>query len=239
MRWRAGLLAMVAGISFATQAQQSPSMQGEPQMHSTGPLQSATRLLDDFDEPSAWTLAVSDDVKATLRPTAGENGQALCIDFDFGRVTGYVAARRSVPIDYPARYELALRLRGTAPPNALQLKLVDASGANVWWGRRNDYRFPSDWQTLRLRQREIEFAWGPTPDRALRHTETVELVIASGSSAGKGSVCFDRLELRELPPTAATPPAPIVTAASALPDHGPANAVDGREDSDWRPTESR
>src|SRR4029079_11000346 len=99
-----------------------------------------------------------------------------------------------------------------------QLKLVDASGANVWWGRRNDYRFPSDWQTLRLRQREIEFAWGPTPDRALRRTETAELVIASGSGAGKGSVCFDRLELRELPPTPATAPAPIANAVYAFVD---------------------
>ena len=78
-----------------------------------------------------------------------------------------------MPIDYPARYEFGLRLRGEAPPNALQMKLVDAGGTNVWWGRRNDYPFPAAWQTLRLRQREIEFAWGPTSDRALRRTERV------------------------------------------------------------------
>jgi hypothetical protein len=77
-------------------------------------------------------------------------------------VTGYVAARRTLPIEFPARYELALRVRGDAPPNALQMKLVDASGANVWWGRRNEFRVPAEWQTLRFRQREIEFAWGPT-----------------------------------------------------------------------------
>src|SRR5699024_3073710 len=117
----------------------------------------------------------------------GETGRALCIDFDFGRVTGYVGARRLLPIEYPARHELALRVRGEAPANALQLKLVDASGANVWWGRRNDYRFPADWQTVRFRQREIEFAWGPTAERTLQRTASVELVIASGSGAGKGS----------------------------------------------------
>ena len=146
------------------------------------------------------------------------HGRALCIDFDFGRVTGYVAARRTLPIEFPARYELALRVRGDAPPNALQMKLVDATGANVWWGRKNEFRFPPDWQTLRFRQREIEFAWGPAPDRALRRSAAIELVIASGSGAGKGSVCFDRLELRELPASAATP-APKATAASALPGH--------------------
>ena len=161
-------------------------------------------ILDDFETASPWTLIASDDVQATLRPVDGDHGRALCIDFDFGRVTGYVAARRTLPIEFPARYELALRVRGNAPPNALQMKLVDATGANVWWGRKNEFRVPPDWQTLRFRQREIEFAWGPAPDRALRRSAAIELVIASGSGAGKGSVCFDRLELRELPASAAT-----------------------------------
>ena len=92
-------------------------------------------ILDDFKTASPWTLIPSDDVQATLRPVDGDPGRALCIDFDFGRVTGYVAARRTLPIEFPARYELALRVRGDAPPNALQMKLVDATGANVWWGR--------------------------------------------------------------------------------------------------------
>ena len=169
-------------------------------------------ILDDFETPSSWTLIASDDVRATLRPVDGEHGRALCIDFDFGRVTGYVAARRTLPIEFPARYELALRVRGNAPPNALQVKLVDETGANVWWGRKNEFRAPTDWQTLKFRQREIEFAWGPAPDRALRRSAAIELVIASGSGAGKGSVCFDRLALRELPASAAAP-APTATAA--------------------------
>jgi hypothetical protein len=200
--------------------------------------QGRDRMLDDFANLSAWTLIASDDVKATLRPDEGEHGNALCIDFDFGRVTGYVGARRMLPIEFPARYELALRVRGNAPPNALQMKLVDASGANVWWGRRNEVRFPSEWQTIRFRQREVEFAWGPTADRSLRRTASVELVIASGSGAGKGSVCFDRLELRELPASAPAI-APTATAASSLPGHEAANAIDGRAGTDWQPAHPR
>jgi hypothetical protein len=200
--------------------------------------QAVERVLDDFDDPAAWTVAASDDVKASLRVAEGEHGKALCMDFDFGRVTGYVAARRTLPIDFPGRYELALRLRGEALPNALQVKLVDASGANVWWGRRNEYRLPADWQTLRFRQRQIEFAWGPTTDRLLRQTATVELVIASGSGAGKGTACFDRLVLRELRP-AAPPPAPKATATSSVLAHEAAFAVDGDPHSDWQPAEAR
>jgi hypothetical protein len=200
--------------------------------------QARDTMLDDFDNPSAWTLIASDDVKASLRAIDGEQGKALCIDFDFGRVTGYVGARRALPIEFPSRYELALRVRGEAPPNALQMKLVDASGANVWWGRRNELRFRSERQTLRFRQREIEFAWGPTSDRALRRTASVELVIASGSGAGKGSVCFDHLELRELPASAPAT-APTATAASFLQGHEAANAIDGRPGTDWQPTDHR
>ena len=201
--------------------------------------QARVTMLDDFDNPHAWTLAPSDDVNASLRPVDGEHGKALCIDFDFGRVTGYVAATRALPIEFPARYELALRVRGDAPPNALQVKFVDASGLNVWWARKNEYRFPSEWQTLRFRQREFEFARGPTTDRALRRTAAVELVIASGSGAGKGSVCVDRLELLELPAVAPKPPAPKAKASSFLPGHGPENAVDERPGADWQPTDPR
>ena len=155
-------------------------------------------LLDDFENPAAWTISATDDAKATPRATDGQQGKALCIDYDFGSVTGYVAAKRPLPITYPARYEFTLDVRGESLPNAFQFKLVDASGENVWWGQKPEYRFPAEWQALKFRQRQIEFAWGPAADRVLRQTASIELVIASGSGAGKGSACFDRLTLREL-----------------------------------------
>jgi len=159
------------------------------------------QVLDDFANPAAWTITATDDVKAALRFTDGPRGRALCIDFDFDAVTGYVSAHRSLPIDFPPRYEFLMDMRGDAPPNAFQFKLLDASGENVWWAQRPDYRFPHDWQAQKIRQRHIDFAWGPTADRALRRSESVELVIASGSGAGKGSACFAQLALRRLPDT--------------------------------------
>ncbi len=156
-------------------------------------------LLDDFADPAAWTLSATDDVQAAFRPVTGPHGSALCIDFDFGKVTGYVSARRALPIEYPARFEFELDIRGDAPPNSLQFKLLDATGDNVWWANLADYRFPNEWRTQRFRQRDIAFAWGPAADRQLRRSASAELVIASGSGAGRGSACFDRLVLRRLP----------------------------------------
>lgn len=210
------------------------------------------RLLDDFNDLSAWSVVATDDVKAALRSAPGPNGNAACLDFDFGRVTGYVALRRKLPIEFPARYEIGFDVRGEMQPNALQLKFSDASGDNVWWAQRPEFRPPAQWQRLRLRQRQIEFAWGPTIDRVLRRTEWVEFVIASGSASGssgggKGSVCVDRLTLRELPPAPAAAPTPIVRASSSraghapfaglvsAPDAAPAPAAANAEPPDWQP----
>ena len=93
------------------------------------------RLLDDFNDLSAWSVVATDDVKAALRPVAGTRGNAACLDFDFGRVTGYVALRRKLPIEFPARYDIGFDVRGEMLPNALQIKFSDASGDNVWWAQ--------------------------------------------------------------------------------------------------------
>jgi len=192
------------------------------------------RVLDDFENPAAWTISATDDVKVTLRSADGPQGKALCIDYDFGSVTGYVAANRSLPITYPARYEFTLDVRGESLPNAFQFKLVDASGENVWWGQKPEYRFPAEWQALKFRQRQIEFAWGPAADRVLRQTASAELVIASGSGGGKGSACFDRLTLRELPADPPAVPAPKMLGGGLAVDFGVAREF-GALALHWRP----
>ena len=177
------------------------------------PAHAQVRAFDDFENPAAWKLSATDDVKAALRPAEGVQGKALCMDFDFGSVTGYISLRRELPVEYPARFEFTLAVRGDAPLNAFQFKLTDASGENVWWSQKPEFKFPHEWQSLKFRQRQIEFAWGPASDRALRRTEAVEFVVASGSGAGKGSVCFDSLTLRELPADE-VPTGPATRAAS-------------------------
>ena len=59
----------------------------------------------------------------------------------------------------------------------LQFKLVDASGENVWWHRKADYIPPREWQDIRIKRRQIEFAWGPTTDKTLRRAAAIEFVV--------------------------------------------------------------
>ena len=41
-------------------------------------------------------------------------------------------------------------VRADAAVNTFQLKLVDASGDNVWWVNRPDFTFPREWQLVRI-----------------------------------------------------------------------------------------
>jgi hypothetical protein len=142
------------------------------------------RLLDNFDDISQWQVSASDDVKATLHRGKGRDGNALCMAFDFGAVSGYAVARRELALDYGGNYEFSFGVRGDAPANTLQFKLLDASGENVWWVNRPDFAFSREWQRVRFKRRHFAFAWGPAQDHTLRHSAALELVIVKGQGGG-------------------------------------------------------
>jgi len=192
-----------------------------------------TRLLDGFEDASPWQANASDAVVASIRQIPGHDGQALCLDFDFGKVSGYAQLHRVLALEIPDNYEFSFWVRGAAPVNALQFKLVDASGENVWWMQRPRFAATGDWQQIRIKPRHITFAWGPTTDRRLRHSAALELTVAA-VAGGRGELCFDRLELRALPPTLAVSPAPLLSASSAQATAPAAAALDGELTTGWR-----
>jgi hypothetical protein len=191
-------------------------------------------LLDGFDDLALWQADASDGVKASIRAVAGIERQALCLDFDFSGVAGYAMARRALPIVFPSNYEFSFYVRGDALVNNLELKLVDASGDNVWWVNRRDFVFPREWQQVKFKKRHIEFAWGPTHDRTLNRSAVLELVLSAGSGGGRGSVCFDRLGFLELPPLTTSYPVPALQASSAEPGAEAPFALDGNLSTAWK-----
>ena len=102
------------------------------------------------------------------------------LDFDFGNSAGYAFVRRKLPLDLPENFEISFLLRANAPINNFEVKLADASGDNVWWFERHDFVFPSEWRRIKIKKRQIAFAWGPTQDRALRRVDSLEFVVAAG-----------------------------------------------------------
>lgn len=191
-----------------------------------------TRILDSFDEVSAWRASASDGVRAAAFAAPGVDGGALQLDFDFDDVSGYAFVGRDLPLTFPDNFEMSFWIRAEAPVNTLEVKFVDASGENVWWRNQPNFTFPTEWTRVVIRRRQIEFAWGPAADRTLRQTARMEIVVTRGAGGGRGSVFIDRLEMRELP-LATGPLAP----RSAVASHGGDTAryaYDADSNSAWR-----
>jgi len=156
-----------------------------------------SEVLDNFRDTTVWQASASDQVRAGLRR---EGDGSLCLDYDFAGVSGYAVMRRALPMDWPQRFDLSARLKGSGATNDLQFKLVDASGDNVWWVNRPNTVLPARLTETRFRSRHIQFAWGPTVDRSLHRTQFVEFVVAAGRGGGKGALCVARLSLQERAP---------------------------------------
>ncbi|HSY48589.1 MAG TPA: discoidin domain-containing protein [Thermoanaerobaculia bacterium] len=183
-------------------------------------------VIDSLEDVSQWTAAPSDGVSLTLAADRG----AMRMDFDFRGHGGWAAARRKVNIDLPDNYRFAFRLRGETPPNTLEIKFIDPTGENVWWVRRVAWEFPRDWTEVVADKRNIEFAWGPSPNHVLTKIGAIEVTVTA-ASGGKGSVWLDRITFDELPVDASTP---LLTATSAQAGQTADRAMDGRADTAWR-----
>lgn len=174
------------------------------------------RILDEFEQPQTWRAVVSDGVKGTISSAPGKAGQGMRFDFDFGSAAGYAAAQRTLPIEFGDDFAISFWIRAEAPLNNFELKLVDASGDNVWWVSRPNFAISREWQKVTFKKRHVSFAWGPTRDRSLRRTEKVEFVVSAGRDGGHGAIFIDGLSIR---PIVAQGPAPTprVSASTGAP----------------------
>jgi hypothetical protein len=190
-------------------------------------------MLDEMEDISPWKSLASDGVIASVHAAKGVDGNALVLEFDLAKTAGYAAATRALHVSLPEDYEISFWMRAEAGRNHFEVKFVDASGDNVWWFRRPDYRFSGDWQQVRIKRRQIEFAWGPTQDRTLRSFESMEFVVGSGEDGGLGNLWFDRLALKRVDRKPTTTP-PSTRATSEQPGFEASKAIDGKTATSWR-----
>ena len=186
-------------------------------------------MLDDFSEVAGWSAVTSGQARLDISPDQKPRGRALRLDFDFEGGGGFVVARKRFSFSLPAVYALTLDIRGIAPANKLELKLVDRGGDNVWRYQVDAFRFPANWTSLRIRSREIEFAWGPAGGGAVREVGAIEIAIVA-PPGGKGTVWIADLRLED----ESVVVTPTARASSAQPGHEAVHAVDGRADTSWR-----
>lgn len=155
-----------------------------------------SRLLDDFADLTAWTAITSGLAQLSISPGEGPQGSAMRLDFDFMGGGGFVVVRKLFPLALPENYAFSFKLKGSAPDNIFEFKLVDDSGQNVWRYREEALPIPLDWQAVRIKSRQIDFAWGPLGGGSCRSAAAIELVIAAGPG-GKGSVWIADLQFAD------------------------------------------
>lgn len=174
-----------------------------------------------------WQPIVSGNAELKLSAVAAGSDSALRLDFDFKGGGGFVVARRTLTRSMPAEYAVKFRLRGHGPVNHLELKLVDATGQNVWRHVQKDLRPPPRWKRMTVDSRDIDFAWGPSSGGRISTLGSMEFAIVAGEG-GNGSLWIADVQIEDRTPTAA----PTVTASSALPDFAASAALLG---SGWKP----
>lgn len=172
-------------------------------------------ILDDMKDAGPWKATGSDQVKASLHRDARDD--SLCLDYDFAGVSGYAVMRRELPLDWPADFALTAQLKGKGGANDVQIKFVDASGDNVWWINRPAMALPDTLTDQTVKRRHVAFAWGPTPDRALKQTRFIEFVVVAGQrgGGGTGKLCVGQLTLEPREPAPKLWPEPKRTRGAA------------------------
>ncbi len=191
------------------------------------PAHQEVQLLDGFENVGEWTADATEDSDAFVRTTEGKRGKALQLSYEF-RTSGVAYARRALPLDLSKNFEMVFQLKGDAPQSTFEVKLVDESGANVWWKQFRNYEFSDDWTTIRIRRDDFQFAWGPTKDSHLKTIANMEFVIV-GANGDTGAVEFDTLEFRAL----SEPPTVVPPVIATVGDVPAPTAVDGNSKTVW------
>ncbi len=186
-------------------------------------------MLDDFEDLSGWRAIASGQAQLHISQDQGRLGKAMRLDFDFQGGGGFVVARKLFSLALPESYTFCFHIRGSAPSNIFEFKLIGESNQNVWRYRQEAFDLPEDWQPLKIKSSQIEFAWGPVGGGPAHSAAAIELVIAAGPG-GRGMVWIDDLRFEDTTYRLT----PLIRASSALPGCEAPNVCDPFATTCWR-----
>jgi hypothetical protein len=176
---------------------------------------------------SEWQPTTSGNAELKLSTAPAASDPALRMDFDLKDGGGFVVAKRSQVRAMPEEYAVLFRMRGSGAVINLEIKLVDATGRNVWRHVTKDLKLPARWKRIKLESREIEFGWGPQGSGSITQLGSLEVAIVT-SAAAKGTLWIADLKIEDIGPAQA----PRVEASSAMPGFEAAAALAGPG---WKP----
>ena len=186
------------------------------------------------DDPvGEWTTNVGDGCRAEAHVEPGPDGPALRIDFTLAGTGSWAIARRELAFAMPGHYVVVLRVRGTAAVHELQVKLVDPSGANVWWWRRPRFSATPEPTRIVLRKATLDFAWGPASGGDPDRVGAVEIAVSSNEPVA-GSLWIDELRIVPRPVPSGAPRAVAARASSTRLGHEAASVLGAATGRGWQ-----
>ncbi len=182
--------------------------------------------------PDSWSVTASEGVTARVLGVPSAPPRAVRLDFDFRGTAGRAGLRTPLPADLPGNWELSLLLKGEGPPNALEVRLLDASGKTVRTWRRKAAPFPPDWDRLVVMKRQLSSPGGSAAGGGPERFRVLELAVTPGEG-GRGALLVADVLIDGKPevPESAGPPG--LAASSSAPEHPPAAAMDGDLGTFW------
>ena len=93
----------------------------------------APQVLDEFEDVRGWSAQASPGASLEIAQDAGKTGNAMRLDFDFHGGGGFVIARKAFAVTLPSNFAFTFDVRGEAPTNSLEFKLIEPTNDNVWW----------------------------------------------------------------------------------------------------------
>jgi hypothetical protein len=161
---------------------------------------------------SEWRPVSSGEAQLKLSSAVAGRSSALQMDFEFKQGGGFVVVRRAWKRPMPDEYAVHFRVRGRGTVPQLEVKLVDATGLNVWRRVIKDPPLSKRWKHMRIGSRDIDFAWGPAGAGSIPELGFIEFAIIA-SQSGSGSLGLADVSIEDLTP--AQPPTAEASSAEA------------------------
>jgi hypothetical protein len=175
---------------------------------------------------SEWQPTVSGTAELKLSSASAGRDPVLQMEFGFKDGGGFVVAKRPMSRSMPDEYEILFRMRGRGSVINLELKLVDATGRNVWRHVMKNLQLSARWKRMKVQSREIDFAWGPAGG-SISHLGSIEFAIVA-SEGGKGTLWIADVQIEDSSPSEP----PRIHASSEIPGFEAAGALAGVG---WKP----
>lgn len=187
------------------------------------------RVVDDFSDAARFSLIASGQAQVKVTSEASGGNCALRIDYDFHGGGGFLGVHQDLSLRMPPISTMQFRLRGSLGGNHLEFKLTDRSRRNVWRWMEKDCEISDEGRLFALRDREIEYAWGPMGGGRPERIGGVEFVISAGPG-GAGTFWIEDFSLIDRTPQGS----PEISASSSTRGSVPASVLSSQGGL-WKP----